>query len=138
MSTGSGSYPPLADLPAFECWSLLESAEIARVAWTGPRGVLVVPVNYTISDGALWFRTTPTAEIIRDTSEQWVAVEVDDLDPGTRSGWSVVVRGPIELVDAEDAPDRLAELRVWPPGLRIAYVRVEPGEVTGRRLLPGA
>lgn len=138
MNTGPGRHPHLAELPAFECWSLLESAEIARVAWTGPRGVLVVPVNYTISDGALWFRTTPTAEVVRDTTEAWVAVEVDSLDPDTRSGWSVVVRGPVELVDAQDAPDRLAELRVWPPGLRTAYARVEPGEVTGRRLLPGA
>ncbi|WP_244928122.1 pyridoxamine 5'-phosphate oxidase family protein [Nocardioides sp. W7] len=126
----------LAELPAFECWSLLESAEIARVAWNGPQGVFIVPVNYTITDGALWFRTTASAEVVSDGSGQWVAVEVDSLDPETRSGWSVVVRGAVELVDAQDAPDRLAELRVWAPGLRTTYARIEPGEISGRRLLP--
>ena len=95
----------LAELPTFDCWQLLETAEIARFAWNGPRGVAMVPVNYTVADGALWFRTTPYAEHAREAGGQWVAVEVDSLDPVDRSGWSVVVRGVAELIDPADVPD---------------------------------
>ena len=126
----------LAELPTFDCWQLLETAEIARFAWNGPRGVAMVPVNYTVADGALWFRTSPYAEHAREAGGQWVAVEVDTLDPVDRSGWSVVVRGVAELIDPADVPDVLVDFRVWPQGTRNLLVRVEPIEVSGRRLLP--
>jgi len=126
----------LAELPTFDCWQLLETAEIARFAWNGPRGVAMVPVNYTVADGALWFRTSPYAEHAREAGGQWVAVEVDTLDPVDRSGWSVVVRGVAELVDPEDVPDVLIDFRVWPEGTRNLLVRVEPIEISGRRLRP--
>ncbi len=133
MSHGAGSR--LVDLPAFDCWHLLESAEIARVAWNGPRGVAVVPVNYTIAEGALWFRTNPYSALARECGGQWVAIEVDDLDVNRKSGWSAVVRGVAEIIDAQDAPEHLVDLRIWPGGSRNMFVRVDPVEVTGRKLL---
>lgn len=136
MTTNPVAGARLAELLTFDCWQLLETAEIARFAWNGPRGVSMVPVNYSIADGALWFRTTPYAEHAREAGGQWVAVEVDSLDPVERSGWSVVVRGVAEVIDPADVPDLLIDLRVWPHGTRNLLVRVEPVEVTGRRLLP--
>lgn len=138
MNTTHGAGHRMAELLAFDCWQLLETAEIARLAWNGPRGVAIVPVNYTIADGALWFRTTPYAAHAREAGDQWVAVEVDSLDPVTQSGWSVVLRGTAELVAAELVPDHLVDLRIWPEGTKSLFVRVEPIEVTGRRLLPAA
>jgi len=126
----------LAELTAYECWGLLDSEEIARVAWNGREGVAVVPVNYTVADGALWFRTGPHSALGRECGGQRLAVEVDRIDPATRSGWSVVVSGVGELVDAANVSEMLTDLRVWPAGTRPHLIRVEPVEVTGRKLLP--
>lgn len=138
MNTNPGTGGFLAELPAFDCWQLLETAEIARLAWNGPRGVAIVPVNYSISDGALWFRTTPYSAHAREAGSQWVAMEVDSVDPVSRAGWSVVLRGTAELVEGDDVPDQLVDLRIWPEGNRSLFVRVEPLEVTGRRLVAPA
>src|SRR4051794_32519268 len=124
MNTNQGTSGHLAELPAFDCWQLLETADIARIAWNGPRGVAMVPVNYTIADGALWFRTSPYAAHAREAGDQWVAVEVDDLDPVTRSGWSVVLRGTAELVEGEAFPDHVLDLRIWPQGNRNLFIRI--------------
>jgi hypothetical protein len=136
MNTTHGTGSRLAELSAFDCWQLLETAEIVRIAWNGPRGVSVVPVNFRLADGALWFRTTPYAALAREAGDQWVAAEVDHLDAGTRSGWSVVLRGSAELVAPVDVPDHLVDFRIWPQGHQSLFVRILPVEVTGRRLLP--
>jgi len=124
----------LTELTAYDCWGLLESAELGRVAWPGPGGVALVPVNFTVVDGALWFRTEPSSALARQCAGQRVVVEADHVDPVTRSGWSVVVVGTAGLVAIEDVPDMLVEMRVWPAGRRSLFVRVEPTEVGGRRL----
>jgi nitroimidazol reductase NimA-like FMN-containing flavoprotein (pyridoxamine 5'-phosphate oxidase superfamily) len=136
MNTTTGPGSRLVEIPTFDCWHLLESAEIGRVAWNGPHGVAVVPVNYAIADGALWFRTSPYSQLARECGGQWVAVEIDSVDRATRSGWSAVIRGTAEVIDADEAPQHLAEFQVWPSGVRHLFIRVEPLEMSGRRLLP--
>ena len=136
MNVTHGAGGRLVELPPFDCWRLLGSAEIARIAWHGPHGVTVVPVNYTIAEGALWFRTNPYSALARECGGAHVAVEVDSLDPGSRSGWSVVIRGVAELFEAQETPEPLAELRIWPAGVRNVFIRLEPAEVSGRKLLP--
>jgi uncharacterized protein len=123
-----------AILTAYDCWGLLETEEVARVAWAAPGGVAVVPVNYTVADGALWFRTQPYTALGRQCGGGRVAVEVDHIDRAERSGWSVVVAGTAHLVPAEQVPDQVMEMRVWAPGVRSLFVRVEPVDVSGRRL----
>ena len=126
----------LAELTAYDCWGLLESEEIARVAWHGATGVAVVPVSFTVVDGALWFRTSPYSALGRECGGQRIVVEVDHIEPATHSGWSVVVAGAAELVDLEDVPEMLVHLQAWPAGHRPLFVRVQPVEVSGRRLVP--
>ena len=41
-----------------------------------------------------------------------------------------------ENVEADDVPNFLGELQVWPRGPRSTFVRVHPDEITGRRLQP--
>ena len=128
--------PRLATLIAYDCWSLLRSAEIARVGWQRPSGLAIVPVNYVVDDGALWFRTTPTSSLAREAAGARVVVEVDEVDAAKHSAWSVVVTGVAELIEFLDVPDSLVEMRIWPGGKHGLFVRVEPDEITGRRLLP--
>lgn len=124
----------LAALTAYDCWGLLAEAELARVAWQGPDEIGLVPVNYAVVDGALWLRTEPDSALAREAGDGPVVIEVDHVDPAAQAGWSVVVRGTAELVDALDVPDMLVEMRVWPGGDHSLFVRVEPSRVTGRRL----
>jgi len=126
----------LVEISSFDAWQLLAGADVARIAWHGPSGVSIVPVNCVLVDGALWFRTTPSASIARAGDGQEVAAEVDHLDPVARTAWSVVVRSVVELVDPQAAPDAVGELAIWPAGARSLYVRLEPTSVTGRRLQP--
>lgn len=126
--------PRLATLVAYDCWSLLGEAEIARVGWQSPDGVTIVPVNYVVADGALWFRTDPSSTIAREAGGNRVVVEVDHVDPQLHAGWSVIVTGVAELVEFLDVPDMLVDMRVWPGGQHSLFVRVDPDEITGRRL----
>jgi hypothetical protein len=135
-NTRPGTGGRLAELTAYECWGLLDSEQIARVAWNGREGVAIVPVNYTIADGSLWFRTTPYSALGSECAGQRLAIEIDHIEPATLSGWSVVVSGVGELVDAAEVPDILADLRAWPSGNRPLFIRVAPVGVTGRKLLP--
>lgn len=126
--------PRLATLVAYDCWSLLGGAEIARVAWQSPRGVAIVPVNYVVADGAVWFRTDPSSTVAREAGGRRVVVEVDQVDPEKHAGWSVIVTGVAELVEFLDVPDMLVDMRIWPEGQHSLFVRVDPDEITGRRL----
>lgn len=125
----------MVETAAFEAWELLSRAEVARVAWSGPDGVSILPVNCIVAEGALWFRTAPTSAIIRAGADLEVTVEADDLDPVRRTGWSVVMRAVVELVDPDDAPAVVSELRIWPGGSRTVCVRLEPLAVTGRQIV---
>lgn len=124
----------VATLLAYDCWSLLAEAEIARVAWQGGDGIALVPVNYTVGEGAIWFRVDPESALARECDGQQVVVEVDRVDAESRTAWSVVVVGIAHMVDEIDVPDTLIEMRVWPGGPRRRFVRVEPDRLTGRRL----
>jgi nitroimidazol reductase NimA-like FMN-containing flavoprotein (pyridoxamine 5'-phosphate oxidase superfamily) len=124
----------VATLVAYDCWSLLEGADVARVAWLGADGIRLVPVNYMVADGGLWFRTDHRSALARECGGQQLVVEVDHVDAGTAEAWSVVVVGTPELIAAADAPDMLGEMRVWASGPHSTFVRVEPVTVTGRRV----
>lgn len=124
----------LAELRPYDCWAMLADVQVGRVAWCRPEGPGVVPVNLAVLNGALWFRTTSESALVRECRGQRVAVEVDQIDLDTKSGWSVVVVGVAEVVDPDDAPQGLHLMETWPAGERSAYVRVESLEVSGRRL----
>jgi nitroimidazol reductase NimA-like FMN-containing flavoprotein (pyridoxamine 5'-phosphate oxidase superfamily) len=127
----------LAELTPYDCWALLEDVEIGRVAWSAPDGPAIVPVNITVADGALWFRTAPYAALVEHCRGGGrVAVEVDQLEPARKAGWSVVVTGAAEVVDGDDVPAAVHLLDTWAPGSRTAHVRVDAAQVTGRRLTP--
>lgn len=126
----------LVDLSVDECWAQLGTAELARIAWNAPAGPELLPVNYVAHEGALWIRTTAHSSIAEQADESPVAIEVDDIDPATHVGWSVVVRGRAEAFYHEDqVPADVHSLRSWPAGVRPLWIQVRPEQLTGRRLL---
>ena len=118
-----------------QCLDLLESHHVGRIAWQAAEGPQVLPVTYTMNQGSAYFRTAPDsilAELAQPTS---VALEVDELDQQTRSGWSIVLRGRTSAVSE---PEALADLWAsdslvpWAVGNRTLFIRIVPERVSGR------
>jgi nitroimidazol reductase NimA-like FMN-containing flavoprotein (pyridoxamine 5'-phosphate oxidase superfamily) len=138
--------PVLEPLDEAECLRLISPGGIGRLAFTGRYGLTVFPVNYKLHDGSIMFRTSqdsPTGEDLRTGiahAEYEVAFEIDDIDPVTRAGWSVLIQGPAHHMasEAERAVVRESGVEPWPGGSREHAIRITPSRVTGRRLRPPA
>ena len=127
------------ELEHARCLELLAQSPIGRVAWCGPDGPEIVPVTIGLHDGAVVFRTAAYSALARAADGSVLAVEVDDFDATTRTGWSVVVVGPARSVTE---PEELVELwhrdgpEPWAPGVRTLFMRVAAQRVTGREIAP--
>ena len=127
----------LEELEADECLRLLATQGIGRVAFIVDGEPTVLPVNFTLVEGVVVFRTAAGSAFDLLVREAEVAFEVDQADPAYHSGWSVVGRGTAEgLVDVMPAV-ALAELPLRPWGLAEVpgWIGVRLREVTGRRLV---
>ena len=138
---GRTDEPSLQVLSNDECWTLLASQQVGRLAVVAGHYPLVVPVNYALDRRILVVRTGE-GTLLQAASHANVAFQVDQVDPLARAGWSVLVRGL-----AEEVTDRHREELVerthatgatpWAPGDRGHWLRVIPHDVTGRRIVPG-
>jgi nitroimidazol reductase NimA-like FMN-containing flavoprotein (pyridoxamine 5'-phosphate oxidase superfamily) len=139
MEAGHG--PPagkLVELSRAECGRLLARQEVGRVAFTERALPTVMPVNYVMDGPAVVFRTRADSRLARLLPGTVVAFEVDDLDRAARTGSSVVVTGIVERVAEAGALARLDALHLapWAGDTRPVFLRIPPGLVTGRRILP--
>jgi uncharacterized protein len=132
------SFARMEELDSAECLELLTSKKVGRVAWCGGKGPQVLPVNYAVVDGEIYFRTSPHSQLARALYESQVAFEVDEIDDFLETGWSVLVVGEANHHnDSSDLPPAVEDRpRPWAPGVRNLYVRITPSEITGRRLHP--
>jgi len=80
-------------LDAEECWALLAEGDVGRIAWIAPDGISVVPVNYHLVERSIVFHTSEESFLARLAERTEVAFQVDEIDPETATGWSVLVRG---------------------------------------------
>lgn len=117
-----------------ECLELLASQAIGRVAvadfGTAP---LVVPVNFLLDAKSVLFRTDYGSKFrMAVLSERPVSFEVDGVDPGRRTGWSVLIQGSATEVSEEDLSS--SSLATWAPGTKPHWVRIDIERITGRRI----
>jgi nitroimidazol reductase NimA-like FMN-containing flavoprotein (pyridoxamine 5'-phosphate oxidase superfamily) len=125
----------LVDLTEDECWQLMDDRELARIAWNTSAGPQILPVNYVTHGDSLWLRTTAHSSIAEQVDESPVALEIDELEPATHVGWSVVLRGRAEAYfHDEDVPSDVKELRSWAAGVRPLWIQVRAETITGKRL----
>jgi nitroimidazol reductase NimA-like FMN-containing flavoprotein (pyridoxamine 5'-phosphate oxidase superfamily) len=123
-------------LPFDSCLSLLAAVSVGRVGFVADGEVFVLPVNFVMDGQAVVFRTAAGSKLAGAEDKSEVAFEVDNYDDITESGWSVLVRGPAEVVedDAEIGRLRGLGLRSWASGAdRPFWIRIRPISVTGRR-----
>jgi nitroimidazol reductase NimA-like FMN-containing flavoprotein (pyridoxamine 5'-phosphate oxidase superfamily) len=120
----------LTELSTGECWALLETAAVGRIA--SVRGGLpaIVPVNICTADGAVWFRTGPGALLDAAIAGDVLSMEADEVDRAWHRGWSVVVSGHAQV--AADRPD--VPVAAWARDDADHVVRIDGEVVTGRRL----
>ncbi|MFF9219097.1 helix-turn-helix domain-containing protein [Streptomyces viridosporus] len=124
------------ELDAEECRALLGTQGVGRIAVSTDEGPVIVPVNYSVVDDAVVFRTAPDTTPARASGRR-VAFETDRIDDALSQGWSVLVRGDARAVTDPDEVRRLGERAFsepWAGGRRELWVRIESAEVTGRRI----
>jgi uncharacterized protein len=125
----------LRELEETECWELAGSREVGRVAYLDERGPMVLPITFVVDGESVLFRVAPYSGLARHLPGGDAALEVDEIDHFSRTGWSVVMRGIVESVENDDLPGPDSRPTPWPQGQRTLYLRLTPGLVTGRRLL---
>jgi nitroimidazol reductase NimA-like FMN-containing flavoprotein (pyridoxamine 5'-phosphate oxidase superfamily) len=131
----------LVVLPAEECRRLLATRQLGRIGLAGEPFPLVLPVNYVLDGDAVVIRTG-SSKITAAAHGTRVAFEVDDVDERTRSGWSVLVQALAEEISGARRDELVERLEAapgspWAPGEHGHWIRLVPGVITGRRIVPG-
>jgi uncharacterized protein len=124
---------PMTVLSDTECWQLLSSRSLGRLATSIGGQPEIFPVNFVVQNHTVLFRSAEGTKLITAVINDLVAFETDDHDDA--GGWSVIVKGKAHiletLADIQEAED--ADLRCWIPTLKLHFVRIVPSEITGRR-----
>ncbi|MFJ9898337.1 helix-turn-helix domain-containing protein [Streptomyces sp. NPDC091280] len=132
----AGRAPEFTELSRTECGDLLSTHGVGRLALSTDRGPVIVPVNYSVVDGTIVFRTARGSTPALAAGSR-VAFEVDRIDDVFSQGWSVLVRGHAHLVTELGERLRIADQAhstPWAGGRRDLWMRIEPSSVTGRRI----
>ncbi|WP_406230200.1 pyridoxamine 5'-phosphate oxidase family protein [Nocardia sp. NBC_01009] len=110
---------------------------MARIAYLEDGIPVIRPINFTVAGDGVVVWTVPGRHGAA-VAGQTVAVEVDQIDPDSHSGWTVLLTGQAttvsdidELVAAVDVP-RLP----WVSMRNDQVIRVEIDRISGLRLAP--
>ncbi|MGW0886542.1 helix-turn-helix domain-containing protein [Streptomyces sp. NPDC002671] len=132
----AGREPRFTEMAPGECQVLLGTHGVGRLAVPTATGPVIVPVNYSVVDDGIVFRTAPGSTPSL-AAGQHVAFEVDRIDDAFSQGWSVLVRGHAAAVTDPREQQQFNEQAYsapWAGGERDVWVRIEPDTVTGRRI----
>lgn len=135
--TGRAPYhPQFTELGVGECRRLLGTHGVGRVGISTPDGPLILPVNYTLLEDAIAFRTAPNAPPAAAAGNR-IAFEVDRMDDALSQGWSVLLVGVARAVTdigQVGLLDKKAHSLPWAGGDRSLWITVVPTRITGRRI----
>ncbi|MDQ2648125.1 MAG: pyridoxamine 5'-phosphate oxidase family protein [Actinomycetota bacterium] len=120
------------------CWLLIGSEPIGRVAILVDGLPEIYPVNHLVDQRTILFRTDPGSKLRGLANSPMTCFEIDGVDADHRLGWSVMVKGRAIQLDTASAMDRVKDLPLnpWAQGEKSHWIRIEPVEVTGRRIRP--
>lgn len=119
-----------------ECWKLLAGAQVGRLGVLVDSAPEIYPVNHMVDDYTIVFRTDPGTKLAGLAKSPAVCFQIDGIDPEGHRGWSVLVKGRAAELTDPDERHRATErnLRYWSVGPKPHWIRIEPREVTGRRI----
>jgi len=130
----------MLDLPRAECLRLLAANRFGRLAVALSEGAPVIrPVNYLFDESSqsVVFRTSHGSKLHAVLQTNEAAFEIDGVEEGSRTGWSVIIHGVAEEITNQAEVRRLDALGVtpWAPGHKRRWVRIRARTVTGRRIV---
>jgi uncharacterized protein len=128
--------PALDAISDDECRDLLATTQVGRVVLSIDALPAAFPVNYWLIDDAIVFRTAPGTKLTAALNHTVVGFEVDEIDPASSSGWSVLVDGTSTVLSdpAEIARLDQADLHSWAPVSAAHWVKIRVQRISGRRL----
>jgi uncharacterized protein len=133
----------MRDLSREECLRLLASNSFGRLAVNMGKGAPVIrPVNYLFDTASqsVVFRTALGSKFHALLRSADAAFEIDGIDEGSRTGWSVIMHGVTEEVTSPNDVRRLdgLGLQPWAPGHKAHWVHIRAWTVSGRRIVLAA
>jgi nitroimidazol reductase NimA-like FMN-containing flavoprotein (pyridoxamine 5'-phosphate oxidase superfamily) len=131
-------FPHLERLTRAECRQLLPGAAVGRLAVPTPNFATVEPVSFAVVEGEVVVaaRTGSAADAV--PAGTVLSFEADALDNAHRGGWSVVVTGPVEDVDADIVALVRSQLGPWPALDTDRFLLIRSERITGQRIVTGA
>jgi nitroimidazol reductase NimA-like FMN-containing flavoprotein (pyridoxamine 5'-phosphate oxidase superfamily) len=124
-----------------ECWRLIETTKVGRLAVSIANHPDIFPVNHVVDERTIIFRTAEGTKLAAALLGTAVAFEIDGWDDEAGSAWSVVVKGHavelerlLDVLHAEELP-----LYPWNGSYKPRFVKIEADEISGRRfaVVPG-
>src|ERR1035441_3220228 len=119
-----------------ECWRLIRTARVGRVAVSVGAVPAVFPVAFVVVGCDILFFTGSGIKFDAAREGRSVTFEVDEIDVVAETGWSVLALGPI--VPASPVSKARAQalgLYPWAAGDRQQLLRIRPDFLSGRRIL---
>jgi nitroimidazol reductase NimA-like FMN-containing flavoprotein (pyridoxamine 5'-phosphate oxidase superfamily) len=121
-----------------DCFRLLGSASVGRIAFLAGGEVAILPVNFGVDGQDVVFRTGVGSKLASLEVGHYVEFEADAYDAAAHTGWSVVVSGLAEVITSNAECSRLDTLGLRPWGGAAAdrtWVRIRPASITGRHIV---
>ena len=119
-----------------QCIWLLESVPFGRIVFTVHAMSAIQPVNFVIDRDRVVICTSSDSKLAAASRNAILAFEADDIDPVTRSGWSVAVVGRGSVIDDPEQAQRYValDLEAWTtPGSK-RFIAIQIEQLTGRWL----
>ncbi|MFG2859205.1 helix-turn-helix domain-containing protein [Streptomyces sioyaensis] len=132
----AAAHPEVLVLSPEECRERLSTHGVGRIAVTIDDAPAVFPVNYTVADELIAYRTAPGTGPAAAAGQD-VALEVDHIDDAFSQGWSVLVAGHAHVVTNFYESRRLeqhAHTGPWAGDGRHQWIAIHPHRITGRRI----
>jgi nitroimidazol reductase NimA-like FMN-containing flavoprotein (pyridoxamine 5'-phosphate oxidase superfamily) len=121
-------------LPEHTCWTMLRSAEVARLAVAIDGQPDIFPINFVVEHGTIVFRTAEGSKLSAAVSNR-VAFEADGYDAQANEAWSVVIKGRAEEI--KQLHERIESIDLplfpWHAAPKSHFVRIVPDIISGRR-----
>lgn len=134
MSLSAHAMRRLDPLDARTAMTLMAREQVGRLAFCVHGTPHIEVVNFVLVDGDPVFRIGVSAKLAALGRGGAFALQCDRLNPGTRTGWTVTVRGPAHALTAEEIDELPALPEPWAPGDRSRVARLTTRQIAGRML----
>jgi nitroimidazol reductase NimA-like FMN-containing flavoprotein (pyridoxamine 5'-phosphate oxidase superfamily) len=130
------AHPGAELLDRDECLRMLARCTFGRIGITSRGLPVVLPVNYRLVGDQIVFRTGHGSKLEAATSNTVVAFEVDEIDPLSHAGWSVMATGEARKVTKPEELDLLDGVGIphWASAEGDSTVVVSTELLSGRRI----